>query len=127
MNTPGVYANVDELQQRWQPLTEQEQQKAYTLLADASDFMRAQAGNSLDTVNSETLKRVCCAIVKRVMISDRVQGATGHTESVGGVSESFTFASPGTGSTGGMWLTREEKKALGMVQSIWSVDLSEPA
>lgn len=116
------FATADDLEARWQPLTADEKTKATALLADASDLMRTEAGD-LTGVSATTLKRVACAIVKRAMVRDRADGAVSHSQTVGPVSESFTYAQ-NSGSLGGMWLTDEDKRALGIGRSrAFSVDL----
>lgn len=123
MEDDEVYATADDLEARWQPLTPDERTKAAALLADASDLMRTEAG-SLTGVPSSTLKRVACAVVKRAMVRDRADGAVSHSQTVGPVSESFTYAQ-NSGNLGGMWLTDEDKRALGIGRSrAFSVDLS---
>ena len=112
MEDSEVYATADDLEARWQPLTADEKAKATALLADASDLMRTEAGD-LTGVPASTLRRVVCAIVKRAMVRDRADGAVSHSQTVGPVSESFTYAQ-NSGSLGGMWLTDEDKRALGI-------------
>lgn len=104
-----VYATPDDLAARWHPLTDAERTKAQALLEDASDFIRTQVGD-VSGIPAATLKRVACAVVKRAMVSDAMAGATSHSETVGPVSESFGYSHP----AGGMWLTDEDKQALGI-------------
>lgn len=116
------FATAADLEARWQPLTAEEKSKATALLADASDLMRTEAGD-LAGVSAATLKRVACAIVKRAMVKDRADGAVSHSQTVGSVSESFTYAQ-NSGNLGGMWLTDEDKRALGIGrQWTFSADL----
>lgn len=107
-----VYATTDDLEKRWRPLTDDEKAKADILLSDASDFIRTQAPD-IESVSSGTLRRIACDVVKRQMIQDAQAGMTSHTESVGSVSETTAYAQPSTG-VGGMWLTDEDKLALGI-------------
>lgn len=116
----GPFASVEDLSDRWHALTDEETRRARTLLADASDIIRDECPHWMD-VRVNTLKRICCQMVKRAMFNDGSPGITQSTQTAGSFSESVTYANP----MGDLYLKDGEKLQLGMRrQRMWSVDLS---
>lgn len=120
--TITAFATVDDLEARWRPLTEDEQERAETLLLDASVYIMVQldaAGISYTNpteLMEDALTAVTCSVVRRAM--DQPQGYTGitqYTQSAVGYSESMSYSNP----NGDLYLTKAEKKALGLGSGVY--------
>lgn len=121
MSEPA-FATVSDLEARWRPLTEAERVSAQVLIADASQLIIDERGSTSD-VSTGTLKRVVCAIVKRAMAGPGGIGVESLQTMAGPYQESVKYSNP----TGDLYLTRAERKALGMVgQRAFEVDLMPP-
>nr|DAV56288.1 MAG TPA: hypothetical protein [Caudoviricetes sp.] len=113
----GAYATVEELESRWRPLSDIEEARAETRLADASMLISStckQHGVELDD-KSEDGKRmlsfISCEMVKRSMMAPVDQAPMSNwSQAAGGYSESATYVNP----TGDLYLTSGEKKLLGI-------------
>ena len=123
MNVPAPpFASADDLASRWHELTDDERSKAETLLADASDKIITDCPNWAQA-SETTLRRICCAMVKRAMLNEDVAGVTQSTQTAN-VSPRPTA----TATDGDLYLTKSEKRSLGCgVQRMWSIDLSDGA
>lgn len=75
MNVPAPpFASADDLASRWYELTDAERAKAETMLADASDKIITDCPNWAQA-SETTLRRICCAMVKRAMLNEDVAGS----------------------------------------------------
>ena len=121
MDAP-IFATVQDLEARWRPLTETERASAETLIADASQLIVDELGET-SNVSVATLKRVVCAIVKRAMAGPGGIGVESLQTMAGPYQESVKYSNP----MGDLYLTRAERKALGLVgQRAFEVDLMPP-
>lgn len=111
----GAFATVDDLAARWHSLSAAESSTATALLEDASDVIRTTAPGWV-RASASTLKRIACAMVKRAMVAGDNVGLSQATETTGPFSNSWTFSNPG----GDLYLTRSERKALGIGQATGS-------
>ena len=115
------FAAIDDLAKRWHELTDAERAKAETLLADASDKIITDCPRWAQA-SEATLRRICCAMVKRAMLNEVVAGGTQSTQTANGVTEANSYSNP----DGDLYLTKSEKRSLGCgVQRMWSIDLSD--
>ena len=112
-----AYATADDLEARWRILSVDEQEKAQTLLGDASVHLKTLIerkygeGYVPSDLMKETLKIVTCNIVMRSM--NVKQGFFGMSEvstTAGSYAQTFTPIN----SSGDMRLTTEELKLLGL-------------
>lgn len=109
MAVTAPFATASDLEARWRPLSDSETTTANALLSDASDIIMTTCPGWVDAT-AGTLKRIACAIVKRGMIAGaEAAGLSQHSETVGPVNESFSYANP----AGDLYLTAAEKKSLG--------------
>lgn len=122
MNVPAPpFASADDLASRWHELTDAERAKAETMLADASDKIITDCPNWAQA-SETTLRRICCAMVKRAMLNEDVAGVTQSTQTANGFTEANSYSNP----DGDLYLTKSEKRSLGCgVQRVWSIDLSD--
>ena len=109
----AAFATHKDIEARWRTLTADEQNRADTLLEDASAVL-----STLVTVDEEDedqaaiLKQVCCHMVMRSMIAS-ASSAYGVDElqaSMGPFGQTAHFANP----NGDMYLTKIERKLLGI-------------
>jgi hypothetical protein len=112
-----AFATAGDLELRWHTLTDTEKTQAETLLADASDKIRSRIPQASDPTwvqaHASTLKRVCCAMVKRAMqqlSSGMPAGVTQSSETTGPFSNSFSWSNP----DGNLYLTKEELRDFGI-------------
>ena len=133
------YASVTDLEQAWRPLSDTEKTRATYLLGKASRQLRAEAPDldartllapdDPDYLDRELVKDVVCAMVKRVMEAEASGlNAGGPVESwqtsVGPFQDSFRYTNP----TGDMYLTKAEKRLLGVGgQTVFTVSMAPPA
>lgn len=106
-DTPS--ATVTDLEARWHTLTDTEKSVASTLIGDAVAYLKRIAPN-YDDIPADTLKSIVCAMVKRAMLSRDSSGISQQSETVGSFSASYTWSNP----TGDLYLTREERRQLGL-------------
>jgi len=109
-----LFATTVDLAQRWRPLGESEEQRAGTLLTDASALIRARVPG-IDTLidagelDPDVPRHIACAMVQRAMQTDLdTPSVTQASESFAGFQYSNTFANP----TGDLYLTSQDLKAL---------------
>lgn len=112
-----AFATVNDLEARWRTLTEEEKEKADTLLGDASvhlqTLMVRKYGEDYtpSELMSENLKIVTCNIVMRSMnVKQGFFGCSEVSTTAGPYSQTFTPIN----SSGDMRLTSEELKLLGL-------------
>lgn len=117
------FATVDDLEKRWHTLTEDERTRATTLLDDASLTIMALQPR-WEQIDADTLRMVCCNIVKRAMLADSggmPAGVTQYNQTTGSFTDGYTFANP----TGDLYLTSSEKRLLGIgVQRAYHIDMA---
>lgn len=113
-----AYATVSDVQNRLPtPMTEQQQKLCAALLDDVAVLIDAY----VDEVDDEVAEIVSCRVVSRA-INDATTngipvGATQGSMSAMGYSQSWTI---GNGATGEIYLTKAEKKMLGVGDQIGS-------
>lgn len=111
-----AFATVEDLQARYRPLDADERARAGALLDDASAFLASEHRrlgldiDPADELRAGMLKVVCCAMAKRVLASGVDGDLTSCSMTAGSYTEQRTFANP----AGNMYLTREERRVLGL-------------
>lgn len=108
-----AYADVSDLESRWRDLSADEEAKAAVLLDDASAMLDSLVDvNQDDEQQAQMLKIVCCNMVQRSMSATEsdLYGVTQASMSAVGFSQSMSYSNP----TGDMYLTRYEKRLLGI-------------
>lgn len=116
-----VVVTVGELESRWHPLETVDKVQAKALLADAVDVIKAECSH-WETLPEERVVRVACQMVKRAMLAGDWAGITQRSETDGPFTESFTFSN----ADGDLYLTRSERKALGIAgQRAFFVDMAD--
>lgn len=100
---------VADLEARWHTLTDTEKTMASSLIGDAINYIKQICPN-YDDIPTDTIKRIVCAMVKRAMLSRDSSGISQQSETVGSFSASYTWSNP----TGDLYLTREERRQLGL-------------
>lgn len=111
------FATPDDLAQRWRALTVAEQQQATVLLGDASQLIRDTCPRWAQATDV-TLRSIVCAAVRRVMETGDDPGVAQMTVTTGPFAKTSTFANP----SGDLYLTRSEKRRLGVRPKAFSVD-----
>lgn len=111
-----AYATVQDLQAGFRELSESEQQTAAALLEEAAVIIDAYASPSVELQRKLV---VSCHMVRRAIGDSSGQslpmGATQGTISAGGYSQSWTLSNGGTGE---LYLTKLDKKLLGVSDNI---------
>lgn len=109
-----AYATVSDIEARWHTLAPSESAKAGTLLDDAAAILDTLAVlDSSDPNVAANLKMVSCNMVIRAMSSSAdTVGMSQGSMTAGPYTQSWTFANP----SGDMYLTRMEKRLLGVTQ-----------
>lgn len=108
-----AFADVSDLESRWRDLSTDEETKAAVLLDDASAMLATLVNvDPNDEEQAKMLKIVCCNMVQRSMSSTEsdLYGVTQQSMSAVGFSQSMSYSNP----TGDMYLTRYEKRLLGI-------------
>lgn len=121
------FATIDDLMTLWRPLKPDEQLRASELLKVVSNRLRLEAekvNKDMDlmvlesVVYADVVKSVTVDIVARtLMTSTDQEPMTQYTESALGYSVSGTFLTPG----GGLFIKRDELKALGLRRQRYGV------
>ena len=111
------FATVEDLESRWRPLTPSEQERAATLLDDASTRLRIELGRAgvrLEEAGPEYMEAlliVSCEAVKRMMQAALDQPPmSSFQQSAGPYQGTIGFANP----SGDFYLTKAEKRLLGL-------------
>ena len=106
----AAYATCEDVEKGYRELTEDEQEKAAALLDEAAIIIDAYASPAAE---NEAKKVVSCRMVRRAMGDETglqiPMGASQGTVSGLGYSQSFTY---GTGASGELYLTKQDKKLL---------------
>lgn len=125
-----AFATHEELAARWRPLSSAEQDRARVLLEDASAEIRETAkgidariasfeDDEATGINPLIVKRVACQMVKRVMTGGvEREGISQFQEGTGPFTEGMTFSNP----NGELYLTKAERKLLGVRARAFSID-----
>ncbi len=103
------FAEAADLEKRWRKLDPDERERAETLLADASDKIRADYPFLCRKVSERTLTRIVCQMVKRAMLADDTAGVQSATQTTGPFSDTVAYANP----DGDLYLTASEQRSLG--------------
>ena len=114
----AAYATCEDVEKGYRELTEDEQEKAAALLDEAAVIIDAYASLA---AGNEAKKVVSCRMVRRAMGDETglqiPMGASQGTVSALGYSQSFTY---GSGASGELYLTKQDKKLLGISGQIGS-------
>ena len=121
------FANIDDLTNLWRPMTPDEQIRAEALLPVVSNRLRQEAdnvGKDIDQMIEESevykdvVKSVTVDIVSRTLLtSTKNEPMTQYSQSALGYSVQGTFLVPG----GGLFIKRDELKALGLRKQRYGV------
>lgn len=122
----AAYATVDDLVLRWRPLTDEEALTAAALIEDAAVMIRSTVPDletrlADESLSLDVLKLVTVHMVKRSMSAPAgFEGVTQFNQTAGPFAQATQFANP----TGDMWLTKADKKMLGVSGSkAFTVDM----
>ena len=111
-----MYATVNDIEVRWRTLSADVQTKAAALISDATAIIDSLAGASFECGEDWDAKAkiVCCNMVIRAMSASTSDsfGLSQQSMTAGPYTEQWTFANP----SGDMYLTRMEKRMLGITQ-----------
>lgn len=127
-DTEEPFATVADLEERWWGRTfagTDKERHVKALLADASDLIRQYPGHKRCT--KATLRRICCAVARRTLENEESEinsNVTNMSETVGPVSQSYTFGN--TGADMRLWPSEEKELGVGRQQA-WSYDPFEGA
>lgn len=107
------FADVSDIEARWHALSDDEQARAGVLIGDASAMLAEQV--EVDAANAEQarlLNIVCCSMVIRAMSATEADsyGASSTSITAGPYTQSWNYSNP----TGDMYLTKQEKRLLGI-------------
>lgn len=119
MSQTDAFAQPEDLEARWHPLTSEEKKRAAVLLADAADIIRDECPG-WEKASASTLTRISCQMVKTAMSNDDTAGVTQTNQTVGPFSQGYTYANP----TGDLYLTRAQRRQLGAIgqrTQVWEV------
>ena len=111
-----AFADVSDIESRWRELSTDEEARATTLIDDASAMLSALvAVDETDEEQAELLKMVCCNMVIRAMSASEYDafGASQMSMTAGPYSQQWTYTNP----TGDMFITKMEKRLLGISTS----------
>lgn len=121
------FATIQDLIDLWRPMSNEEQERAESLLSVVSNRLRMEArkvGKDIDDdikddlVYKDVVRGVTVDIVARtLMTSTDKEPMTQYSESALGYSVSGTFLTPG----GGLFIKRDELKALGLRRQRYGV------
>ena len=124
MMMPAVpFATLTDLADRGRPISGDEQVKAQTLLVDASQLLIDEMPVAVARATPETLTRIVCNMVLRVLDSGAPMPGIETTQfGVGPFQESYRWANP----TGDLYLTKAERRALRGPVAAFSVSTMPP-
>lgn len=111
-----AFALVSDIEARWRDLSTAEEGRASVLIDDASAMLEQLVDvDATDTKQAELLKAVCCNMVIRAMSASDYDafGASQMSMTAGPYTQQFTYANP----SGDMYLTKMEKRLLGITSS----------
>lgn len=99
---------VEDIEDRWRPLTDDETARAEALIPDALDIIGLAA---VGEPSEATVRRICCAMVIRAM-SPGVDSPMGVTTASWGASP-YSGSASYSGPSGELFLTAKDKRDLG--------------
>lgn len=108
-----AYAQVSDIEARWRDLSTSEETRAGVLIDDASAMLSALVDvDPTDTDQAQLLKQVCCNMVIRAMSATESDsyGVGNMSMTAGPYTQQWTYSNP----TGDMYLTKMEKRLLGV-------------
>jgi hypothetical protein len=114
-NHLGLLATVEDLINRWRPLSQAEQDKAAVILGDASALIRDECPGidqriADGEVSALTVTSVVCQVVKSAMQSPVDTPPVASTsQTLGQTGVSFTLVNP----AGDLYVTRAQRRRLG--------------
>lgn len=121
------FATVEDLTALWRPMSADEKTRAEALLPVVSDRLRLEAekvGKNIDQMIDDSVsyknvvKSVTVDIVSRTLMTSTTQEPmTQYSQSALGYTMSGTFLTPG----GGLFIKRDELKALGLRKQRYGV------
>lgn len=112
MDAPS--ATVDQLESGWRALSQEERERAQTLLERASRIIQADCPGwrRAETRTPGLFADICCDMVKRAMTAGTLgapEGVSQMNSTTGPFTEGYTFANP----MGNLYLLDSEKRRLG--------------
>lgn len=119
----SVIISVDDFAKRFpRPLTEAEQARAELLIADALEIISAEFSREGRDFDDEVqapwlaanTRRVVFEMVNTAILVGGNAGVKQHSITVGGVTESSTWADPYAANWGVLWLTDAQRALLGL-------------
>lgn len=119
MTEAAAFATVGDLELRYRPLAPQEREKAAALLDDAAALIvveLADAGIPVrdgDAGQAAALRSVSCSVVRRALSCGDGAAVSQESVTTGPFSKQRTYANP----TGDLYLTKQERRLLGIPQS----------
>lgn len=108
-----AFAEVSDLEDRWRPLSPDEQARANVLLMDAAAMLSAEfarCGRDAAAAPSELLAMVSCCMVRRVMAAGTDADVSQLGLTVGPFSQQVSYANPASA----MYVSVEERRLLGI-------------
>lgn len=109
----AAFAEVPDLEDRWRPLSPDEQTRAKVLLMDAAGMLAAEfvrCGRDIAAAPPELLAMVSCYMVRRVMAAGTDADVSQLGVTVGPFSQQVSFANPAAA----MYVSAEERRLLGI-------------
>lgn len=109
----GAFAQVSDLEDRWRPLSPDEQTRAKVLLMDAASVLEAEfsrMGKAVADASADLLRAVSCYMVRRVMAAGTGADLTQMGVTVGQFSQQQTFANP----SANLYVSADERRLLGI-------------
>lgn len=104
------YATADDIELRWETLTDAQRKQAEALILDASTAIHGQYPDCETHSTEQALRMVVCTLVITRMQSLSHMGATQASETTGPFTESYSYGSSGAGD---WYLTAAMRRALG--------------
>jgi hypothetical protein len=113
-----TYATLEDLQQRYHVLDDEEKKRATALIEDITAFLitefRRNSKNpdpaTWDECYTQAVKSVVCAMVKRTLAASDTADLSSESASVGAYSQTFTYANP----SGDIYMKKNERRLLGI-------------
>lgn len=110
-------ATVEDVEKRWRKLSDAETAVAEVLIEDAENMIKSLVSDFATKAEDEIYKAVFVSVVasmvKRALMTNQdVIGVSQHTMTAGSYSENISYANP----SGDMYLTKNEKRLLGISQ-----------
>lgn len=110
----AAFAIVQDVEDRWRPLSTDERVVAATLIEDASDMIRVRWPDVDDRISASslsdgTVKRVVAGMVRRAMLNRDAEGVVQMQTTTGPFSDGATYTNPNNN----LYLSAEDILALG--------------